>query len=161
MRLQLGAPADRAVSTISSPRMRSMSPPLKTLWSFYLLAILTLGVGRTIEKMARDSGGFGSRYGPAIGAIAFAIGVAGHVWGRRIGHQLIWRAVFALSLLASPGLLFLEVTLLMGDGAPIRIHAIILTGVLLLVPGQVALYRYGFRRPDVWRRIAPTSPGRR
>jgi len=126
------------------------SVPSRMLWGTYVVLILALGVGRTIEKILADSGGLLSRYGPAAGAVVVAIGVAGYALSRRIGWRWMWQGVFVLTLLGCAGLLALEFIVITTDDAPWRIHLMILAGAVLLVPAQFALFRYAFRQPDIW-----------
>jgi len=134
------------------PRNTQVSLISSAFWCAYALVALALGVGRTIEKIIDDSGGLLSRYGPALGATLVAVGVLGYAFRAPIGRAWIWKMVFVLAILGCLGLVALElITLLTGD-APLRIHAMIVGGAALLVPAQIALHRYAFRRPLIWRR---------
>jgi|GEM_PF-6056041 len=135
--------------------MRQIS--FRLAWALYLVAVFTIGFGRTIEKIVRDSGGFWSRYGPALGAFVAALGVAGWLIGKPIGWRVLWAAIFGLSVLAAVGMLALEELLVTGWDAPLRIHGLVLAGVLLLVPTQWALWRYSFRSPQVWAHAASST----
>jgi len=125
---------------------------MRYLWWAYVLCVLTLGIGRTTEKIMRDSGGFQSRYGPAIGAIVVAVGVIGYLIHKPIISKWIWRIVLVLTVLAMFGLIALEIITATAAHAPLRIHALIIAGVVLLIPAQAALYRYAIRSPELWER---------
>ncbi len=119
----------------------------RVLWGIYILVILALGLGRTIEKVVRDSGGLPSRYGPALGATVIAIGVAGYALSKPVGRRWLWRVVLVLAFLGMLALFALECIVLLTDDAPWRIHAMIIAGSVLLIPAQIALYRYVMRWP--------------
>ena len=135
-----------------------MTPARRTLWSLYTLGVLALGFGRTVEKIMRDSGGLPSRYGPVLGAVGVAIGVVGYLSSRPIGRAWVWKGIFVLSAVGTAGLLGLEVILLRSYDAPWRIHAMTLAGAVLLAPAVIALYRYAFRSPAIWREPAHPAP---
>ena len=121
------------------------------LWLLYIMAILAVGVGRSIEKVITNTGGLTSRYGPGFAAIIIAIGIIGLAWQLRIGRAWMWASVCVLGCGASLGLLVLEVIIILGSGAPLRIHAMIIGGVALSVPGLAGLFTYAFMSRRMWR----------
>jgi len=136
----------------SNAKLARLVPTL--VWCAYAAAVVALGMGRTIEKVLDDSGGIQSRYGPAAGAIVVGIGVIGYAIRVPIGWAWIWRVIFVLAILGCVGLLALGVHILLTSDAPLRIHAMILGGAVLLVPAQIGLLRYAFQSPETWRRGA-------
>ena len=56
-----------------------MTPTRSAIWSLYILSVLALGIGRTAEKIVKDSGGLLSRYGPLLGAMVIAVGIVGYI----------------------------------------------------------------------------------
>jgi len=123
----------------------------RLLWTIYCVAVLGIGIGRTVEKMMRDSGGIQGRYGPAAGAIVVVVLTLVARRSRAVGPRAVWGAAFALLVLGGLGLLALTVITLMSGSAPPRVHALLLGGALLCVPAQVAVYRYSLGRSHAWR----------
>lgn len=124
---------------------------MRYLWWAYILCILTLGIGRTTEKILRDSGGLQSRYAPALGAVVVATGILGYMTKKPIISLWIWRIVLVLVVLAMFGLIALEIITATVAPAPWHIHALIVSGIVLLIPAQAMLYRYTFRSPEIWK----------
>lgn len=136
--------------------------PTRALWTIYALALAGLGLARTIEKITRDSGGFPSRYGPALGALTVAVGVIAYAWKRPIARAWVWKSVFILLCLAQLGLLTLLGFQIAIDGGPAHVLALIGGAIALAIPSQVALWRYGFRSAPIWKAqrtsSIPTDP---
>lgn len=123
-----------------------MTPGRRAIWIVYAVLLLALGAGRTIEKVVADSGGFMSRYGPALGGGVVAAGVVAHcLASNRVGAR-VWAALFALTLVAALGLLVLEATLLTVSSAPARVHGLVVGGALLLLPALIAFARRARQR---------------
>jgi len=120
-------------------------------WWLYSVALIAIGCGRMVERMMHDAGGPPSRFGPVLGALVLAVGVVGYAHRRPLGARWIWSGVLALSCLATAGLLWLEY-MEFQTGAPYRVHALLVGAAAFLIPAQIALHQYVFRRPEIWRR---------
>ena len=128
------------------------------LWWLYAGVLVAVGLGRMTERIARESGGFESRYGPPIGATILAISVCCAARRKPAGRARMWGVVLLATYTCTVGLLALEF-LLLRNGAPMRIHALTLGGAALLVPAQFVLDRFVFRSPEVWRRATVDLDG--
>ena len=124
---------------------------MKYVWSIYIGLLLILGFGRMVQKIITETGGFGSRYGPAIAATIIAIGVFGYVFQRQIARNWFWKAVFWLLAIASAGLLAFVVCLLFSAGSgSYRSVGLIIVVLLVLSPAQRQLFGYAYRSPQLW-----------
>jgi hypothetical protein len=97
-----------------------------------------------IEKVAADSGGVTSRYGPLLGGAIIAAGALAHCLAPDRLDRRAWWGLLVVTALAAIGLLALEATLLTAASAPLRVHALVLGGVLLSAPALVAFGRRAF-----------------
>jgi len=129
----------------------------RAAWALYFVVVLALGFGRTAEKIARDSGGLLSRYGPAVGAVALVAIVIAARSGRAVGPRPLWYPTFALLLLGSVGLAVLEAVIVVRAPAPWPIHAMIIGAILLLVPAQSAVWHACLGRTSGRTKGAPVS----
>lgn len=90
------------------------------------------------------------------------VGLFGFVYARRIGWALLWRIVFAASVLELGWTLYLLFEDLPEAGESFWPYAsaagvMSLAIAAMMVPMLVALYRYGFRTPELW--TNPNVPG--
>ena len=126
---------------------------MKYIWSIYVGLLLVLGLGRMVQKIITETGGFGSRYGPVILAIIIALGVLGYVFQRPIARNWVWKVVFWLLVIAGVGMLVLAVYLLLSVGRGSYDVAGLLLGLLVvLLPGQWQLFGYAYRSSPLWGR---------
>ena len=129
---------------------------MKHAWSLYVGVLLALGLGRMAEKIITETGGFGSRYGPAILAVTLAIGVLGQVAQKPIARRWIWVTIFWLLAIVSGGLSILAVSQLLERSY--RMAGLILGILLMLSPGLWHLFRYAHRSPSLWRTASDPAP---
>ena len=117
-------------------------------WSIYVLLLVGLGAARLVERVARDSGGFASRFGPLIAVIVVSIGIIAWLQGRRLMYRWFWCAMFGLIVIVQlSSLLYGSFLLLSANTGP----AGIVGGVaLVLVPAAYALFQYGYRSTGIW-----------
>ena len=114
---------------------------MKYLWSIYVSLLLILGIGRMVQKIITETGGFGSRYGPLLLAAIVALGVLGYVFQRPIARHWVWKGVFWLLAVVSVGLLLLGVYLLFSVGPGAYPGVGLIMGLLVvLLPGQWQLF---------------------
>lgn len=121
-----------------------MTPGRRAIWIAYALLLVGIGLGRMIEKIAADSGGVTSRYGPLLGSAIIGAGALAHSLAPDRLDRRAWRALLVVTALAAVGLLALEATLLAVARAPLRVHALVLGGALLSAPALVAFGRRAF-----------------
>lgn len=130
----------------------------KYSWLLYMGLLLVLGLGRMVQKLITESGGFGSRYGPVLAAVLIIIGVFGAVFQRPIARQWFWKGVFWLLGIVSVGLFAMVVYLLFAVGSGSFNVAGLLVGILVvLMPAQWQLFVYTYRSSSLWNRAADTA----
>ena len=83
------------------------------------------------------------------------VGLFGFVYARRIGWPLLWRVVLAASALELAWTLYSLLEDLPDAEEPYwpylsAVGVIALAIAAMMVPMLVALYRYGFRAPELW-----------
>ena len=138
---------------------------MKHVWSIYIGLLLLLGFGRMVLKIVTETGGFGSRYGPALAATIIALGVFGAVFQRPIARNWVWKAIFWLVAITSVGMLALVMYLLFSVGSgSYKPAGLLLIILLVLLPAQWQLFGYAYRSSPLWDRApdkARNTDGRR
>ena len=119
-------------------------------WWLYVAVVCAVGYGRMIERLAKDSGGFWSQFGPPIGATALAIGIFCWLGNQRLVNVWLWRGVHACVVLAQV-LAVVFAAYLAGIGV-IAAAALMALLAILLIPAYIAMYRYAYRSPGLWNR---------
>ena len=101
-----------------------------------------------VERLVKDSGGFWSQFGPPIGAMILAVGLACWLKNKAVLNVWAWRAVHACVTLIQT-LAFVFSAYLAGTGAYVP-AALILSVCLILIPANIALRQYSYRSPALW-----------
>lgn len=124
---------------------------MKYFWHFYILLFLSLGVGRMIEKVVAESGGFASRYLPLIAVLVLSVGIYGSIKNKPILYRWLWLAVLAFSSIASLMAIAISAYLAfsVGSGA-LRSIALLLSIAFLLIPAQIKLKNYASKANGCW-----------
>jgi hypothetical protein len=125
-------------------------------WKVYLAVMVVLtaaaiGVSLYYRKEAA------SYYGVADWAslpmyVVQLVGLFGFIYGRRIGSPLLWKLVFAATVLEQAWMVYetaTDVGPLSFDDLPI-IAAMAVIGAVIYLPLLVALFIYAFRSPALW-----------
>lgn len=118
------------------------------LWWAYVPVLLILGFGRMIERIAKDSGGFWSQFGPSIGATLVCVGIVFWLNNTAVLNVWFWRtfhAIIGLIIIAS--LAFSIYLAIISAYAPAGIVLMITT---VLTPGFFGLFYYSYRSPNLW-----------
>lgn len=119
-------------------------------WWLYIAITLTLGYGQMIRKLATDTGGIASRFGPAIAATLLAVGIVAMLLEKPIFKRWFWKGVFGVLVITSVTALSLALYLFTLQGWVSRPALLLLIGVIYLIPGESQLYRYAFGHWVVW-----------
>ena len=101
-----------------------------------------------LERLIKDSGGFWSQFGPAIGTTILAIGVIFWINNKAFLNAWVWRVVHA-SLAFGQLLGVLFAVYLAGIGV-YAAAGLALSFSVLLIPAYFALYRYSYRSAELW-----------
>lgn len=120
------------------------------LWHcMYILLLTAIALGRLVQKITTDSGGFISRYVPIIVVALLTTGFIGYISKTPIFNRLFWLCVFWGMVIADIALLSYALYFLLGQ-MNLLIVSILLTLLLVTLPAQIALYRYSQRQYGVW-----------
>ena len=123
----------------------------KVVWYAYMVVLLCLGLGRLVERVFSESGGFASRYLPLLVFAVFALGIYGWLHQQAIFRRWFWALVSGVCwvvLFAAIGLsAYLGLTA--GDGA-IPLAAALLGLAVLLTPAQLVLRNYASKSREYW-----------
>lgn len=117
----------------------------------YIALLASLAVGRLLQKISTDTGGFASRYAPVIVVAILIAGLVGYLRKTPLLQRWVWIACFWVLALASAGTLMLGGYLLITSGsAMLLLTLLIVVGIALVTPALVALFRYAHRSPGIW-----------
>ena len=120
------------------------------LWhGMYSLLLLALALGRLVQKITTDSGGFASRYLPIFVVALLITGFIAYIRKTPIFITVFWLCVFWCMVIADIALLSYALYFLLGQ-MNLLIVSILLTLLLVTLPAQIALYRYSQRQYGVW-----------
>jgi hypothetical protein len=112
--------------------------PVNAVWYLYIALLPLLGVGRIVERVVMEKGGFASRYLPLFFLSMLAVGVYAAVKKQALFSRRLWVAVFRLSLLVSVLALIFALTQSLGSAAQLGLLLL----AALLVPAQLQLRAY-------------------
>ena len=121
---------------------------IKWQWWVYVAIVCAFGYGRMIERLARESGGFWSQFGPPIGATLVCIGIFCWLTSTALLNVCLWRAVHAcLGIAQVIGLVF-SVYL-----AALSVYVsagVVFLATLIFLPAFYALFQYSYRSQSLW-----------
>lgn len=121
------------------------------LWhGMYILLLMALALGRLVQKITTDSGGFISRYVPIFVIALLITGFIGCISKTPIFNRLFWLCVFWCMVIADIALLSYALYFLQGQ-MNLLIVSILITLLLVTLPAQLALYYYSKRQFVVWK----------
>lgn len=119
-------------------------------WCSYTATTLLLGYGQLIRKLASDTGGTASRFGPALAATILAVGIIAALLHKPLLAQWFWKLTFAVFALASSLALLFGLYLLVFHGLHSWPVLLLLSGAIYLLPAEVLLHRYAFNSEQLW-----------
>ena len=120
------------------------------LWhGMYILLLMVLTLGRLVQKVTTDSGGFVSRYIPVFVVALLIASFIGYISKTPIFNRIFWLCVFWCMVIADIALLSYALYFLLGQ-MNLLIVSIFLTLLLVTLPAQIALYRYSKLQSVVW-----------
>ena len=119
-------------------------------WYIYAATTLLLGYGQLIRKLASDTGGTASRFGPALAATILAIGIIAALMQKPLVAQWFWKLTFAVFALASSLALLFGLYLLIFHGLHSWSVLLLLGAAIYLIPAEVLLHRYAFNSEQLW-----------
>lgn len=122
---------------------------MKYAWTIYACCLVAIGIGRLMQKISLDGGGFASRYLPLLVAILLAVGVIGQVYQKRIGRAGFWQIVLWLSVVASTLAIALCLYLTLMAGSLITAAGLVIL-VIVVLPAQVQIWHYSYRSASIW-----------
>ena len=124
---------------------------MSNIHRLYVSLLLLSGAAQLVHKALTETGGFSSRYLPLIVAVVLATGFIGHIRQRPLLKAWCWKVVFGVSVLASAcivaGLLYFILT---AAGSMYLVAGIAFFVLVLVIPAQVAIYRYAYKSRGVW-----------
>lgn len=124
--------------------------PGRLWWWAYAVLTAVLGYGHLVRKIITDTGGFQSRLWPPVVMSVVAVGLIGAIRGVPLLRRRVWILLFwALAVGSAAGVIFGTYFLLI-QGVRSWGIGIIFMMVAYAVPAEVLLYRYVFRRPEIW-----------
>lgn len=117
----------------------------------YVGLLLSLTTGRILQKITTDTGGFVSRYVPLIVALILLTGFISYAKQKPLFKRWCWEGILWLSVASSAALLGFAMYLLLSlGGSGLLFSGFLLLGALLLIPAQLALYRYARCSAALW-----------
>lgn len=120
------------------------------LWhGMYSLLLMALALGRLVQKITTDSGGFASRYLPIFVVTLLITGFIAYIRKTPIFNRVFWLCVFWCIIIADIVVLNYVLYLLLGQMSYLTV-SIFITLLLVTLPAQIALYRYSKRQCVVW-----------
>lgn len=127
---------------------------MKYFWHFYIALLLSLSIGRLVERILLESGGFASRYLPVIFVLVLSVGIYGSIKNKPILSRWFWLIVFAISLLASAlAIAFSAYLALFAGGGAMLGASLLLLATVLLIPAQLKLRNYISKSNACWSRL--------
>ena len=129
-------------------------------WYIYVTTTVLLGYGQLIRKLASDTGGTASRFGPALAATILAVGIIAALMQKPLVAQWFWKLTFALVALASSLALLFGLYLLVFRGLHSWPVLLLLGAAIYLVPAEVLLHRYAFNNEQLWHPKSATTTSR-
>jgi len=97
------------------------------------------------RKIAADSGGLISQFGPAFLVTILVVGLVADLMQRPVLQRWFWQGLVLLAA-STLGVVLLALHYLVFGGMAQRWQGITMIGALLLLPGLIKLKRYAFDR---------------
>ncbi|MDO6447267.1 hypothetical protein Q4493_15970 [Colwellia sp. 1_MG-2023] len=120
---------------------------------FYVSLLLAVTLGRLIQKVTMDTGGFASRYLPIIIAMLLITAYVGCVLNKPILNRYFWRGVFYFFSIVSLGALSFSFYLIISFGNTVIIKvAFIMLGLVIVFPALLSMNKYSHLSNTVWRK---------
>ncbi|MCV6624880.1 MAG: hypothetical protein OIF38_02215 [Cellvibrionaceae bacterium] len=124
---------------------------MKSIWYLYIALLLSLGVGRMVERILAQSGGFSSRYLPIIFMLTISVGVYGYINNKPILASWFWKVIFGLTCVLSLSALVYAVVIGLYVGGDVMIWAgLLLLVAVLLIPAMISLQKYSSGDREYW-----------
>jgi glucose-6-phosphate-specific signal transduction histidine kinase len=98
------------------------------------------------RKIAADSGGLISQFGPPLLVTILVVGLVADLMQRPVLQRWFWQGLLVLLAASNLGVVLLALYHLVCGGVAQRWQGIIVIGALLLLPGLIKLKRYAFDR---------------
>ena len=115
-------------------------------WMIYFGVLALVGYGQMARKIAADSGGLISQFGPPLLVTILIVGLVADLMQRPVLHRWFWQGLVVLLAASTLGVVLLALYYLVFGGMALRWQGITVTGALLLLPGLIKLKRYAFDR---------------
>ena len=112
----------------------------------YFGVLALVGYGQMARKIAADSGGVISQFGPPLLVTILVVGLVADLMERAVLRRWFWQGLVVLLAASTLGVLLLALYYLVFLGMAQRWQGISVIGTLLLLPGLIKLKRYAFDR---------------
>ena len=121
-------------------------PKAMAAWVIYCGVLALVGYGQIARKIAADSGGLISQFGPALLVTILVVGLVADLMQRPVLQRWFWQGLVVLLAASTLGVVLLALYYLVFGGMAQRWQGITVIGALLLLPGLIKLKRYAFDR---------------
>ena len=115
-------------------------------WVIYCGVLALVGYGQMARKIAADSGGVISQFGPPLIVPIRVVGLVADRMQRPLLQRWFWQGLVVLLAASTLGVVLLALYYLVFGGMAQRWQGITVIGALLLLPGLIKLKRYAFDR---------------
>ena len=121
-------------------------PRAMAAWVIHCGVLILVGYGQAARKIAADSGGLISQFGPPKLVTILVVGLVADLMQRPVLHRWSWQGLVVLLAASILGVVLRALYYLVFGGMAQRWQAITVTGALLLLPGLINLKRHAFDR---------------
>ena len=121
-------------------------PRAMAAWVIYCVVLALVGYGQMARKIAADSGGLISQFGPPLLVTILIVGLVADLMQRPVLQRWFWQGLVVLLAASTLGVVLLALYYSVFGGMAQRWQGITVTGALLLLPGLIKLKRYAFDR---------------
>lgn len=115
-------------------------------WVIYCGVLALVAYGQMARKIAADSGGVISQFGPPLMVTILVVGLVADLMQRPLLQRWFWQGLVVLLAASTLGVVLLALYYLVFEGMAQRWQGITVIGALLLLPGLIKLKRYAFDR---------------
>jgi len=124
-------------------------------WWTYIVILCALGYGRMMERLAKESGGFWSQFGPPLGVTIISIGIVRWQRRRPLVSVWFWRVLaFFIGVVLLLGIVFSTYLIAIAVYLP---GALLFATCMALSPALYALIHYSYRSPSLWANTEPNE----
>jgi len=117
--------------------------------------LCALGYGRMMERLAKESGGFWSQFGPPLGVTIISIGIVRWQRRRPLVSVWFWRVLaFFIGVVLLLGIVFSTYLIAIAVYLP---GALLFATCMALYPALHALIHYSYRSPSLWANTEPND----